>query len=223
MKKFYASLVSIFLLSFIGYSQFQKGQKVLGGNVGFSTGKIDYTVPNQSRQTSFSINPSIGWFCKPNVLAGFGVSYGFNNLKNSGTNSQRNESKSQNMAVNAFSQKFLGVANKLFFTINSGASINYSFGKNESFNGSSDISSKSNIYGVNVNLAPGLSYRIGNHFLFDAYLSNLVNIGYTHSQTKGSNSSEKSVSNNFNLSSSLSNTSLGNIGLGFRWLIPNKG
>ena len=94
MKKFYACVLSVFLLYSIVNAQFIKGQKVVGGNVGFSTGKIDYTVPNQNRQTSFSINPSIGWFCKPNVLAGLGVSYGFSNLKNSGTSSQISESKS---------------------------------------------------------------------------------------------------------------------------------
>jgi len=151
------------------------------------------------------------------------LSYGYNNNKTyPGTAVSM---YSHSIGVNVFSQRFFTLPQNLFFTINTGASAAFSFGKQTNTSVNFISRRKSTGYGISVSLAPGLSYRLTQRLLFDAYLSNLINISYFHTETNFKNTQTpdtKSTQNNFNLSSSLSNTTLGNVGLGFRWLLKTK-
>ena len=223
MKKFYPCFVSVFLLSSIVNAQFIKGQNVIGGNFGFSIGKSESSDDFTSHQNSFTINPSIAKFTKANKLCGIGMSYGYTQQKTeSPRNTQNTNSINQTIGVNVFSQRFYSLSKNLYFTLNTPASVYYMFGKNIVESSNSINESKGKGYTINISVAPGLSYQLNNRWLFDAYLSNLVNIGFSHSQSKSSNSNFKTKGNSFGVSSSLSNTNLGNVGLGFRWLLKGK-
>lgn len=222
MKKKSTILAFIVVISTMANAQFNKGQKVLGGNFGFSISKNKSSDDYISRQYSLSLNPSFAKFTKSNQLCGIGVGYGYNRQKSESPNSLPNSyNTNQSVGVNVFSQRFYSMAKKLYFTLNTPASIYYMFGNNNAGSSTSVNESKTSGYSINVSLAPGLSYQLNNRWLFDAYLSNLVNVGFSHNQTKTANSNLKTKGDSFGISSSLSNTNLGNIGLGFRYLLKN--
>ena len=228
MVKIYAFLILSFLVGTSTYCQFEKGQKIIGGNIGFVTGKTNnsYSGSYTSAYSNVSINPSFGWFIKPNVLWGIGLLYGLNYQKNNiymapdVTKIWRNS-----LGVNVFSQKFFNLTRNFFFTVNTSGGAGYSFGKQT--NTANDIENKSTNsgYSVSLSVSPGLSYRLTPRLLFDANLSNLIYISYYYNQTKAKDavgSDIKTFDKSFSLSSSLSNTTLGNVGLGFRWLLKKK-
>lgn len=66
---------TLLLLVFVTISasaQFDVGQRLLGGNVSFYSGKDAnfYNTTYETKQTNVFVNPSISWFRKPNVLVG---------------------------------------------------------------------------------------------------------------------------------------------------------
>jgi hypothetical protein len=105
--------------------------------------------------------------------------------------------------------------------VNTTAGGSYNFGSQLYTLNNVENEGKSRGYGMGVSLAPGLSYKLTTRFLVDAYLSNFIFIVYSHSKTTYSSPTSRpsSTQNSFNLLSSLSNTNLGNVGIGFRWLI----
>ena len=222
MQKKSTILILLIVLTSVANAQFTKGQKVLGGNIGFAVGKSESSDNFTSSQNSFTINPSFAKFTKSNQLCGIGMGYGYSRQKSeSPNNAQNSYIINQTIGVNVFSQRLYSMAKKLYFTLNTPASIYYMFGKNIVKSSNSINESMGKGYSINLSLAPGVSYQLNNRWLFDAYLSNLVNVGFSHNQSKSSTSNYKTKSNNFGISSSLSNTNLGNIGLGFRYLLRN--
>lgn len=229
MIKLYSFLIVSFLVAKPAYCQFEKGQKIVGGYVGFSSGKSDnvYTSNYTTAYSNVSVNPSFGWFNKPNVLWGIGVSYGFNYQKNktSFMSPDANRIWRNSLGINIFSQKFFTLTHGFFFTVNTIGGLGYGFGKQ--INTVNNIESKAtnSEYGISLGVSPGLSYRLTSRLLFDATLSNLLYIGYSYNQNKGKDaagSDIKTFDKSFNLSTALSNTSLGSVGLGFRWLLRKK-
>ncbi|MEJ7677645.1 MAG: hypothetical protein WKG06_07215 [Segetibacter sp.] len=228
MKKIYALFNFCFFITVFAQAQFEKGQKAVGGNIGFAAAKSEnvYSSNYTSDYSNLSVSPSVGLFSRSNLLCGIGLLYVYNYQKNKNfMNTDDSKTWNHSIGIDLFSQRFFTLAQKFFFTINTSGGLSYSFGKQISTTNNIKSEAKSSGYGIGVNLAPGLSYRLTPRFLFDAYLSNLINISYSHNQTKGKNEAAtdmKSSQNSFNLSSSLSNTSLGNVGLGFRWLLRRK-
>lgn len=219
-------VIVLSLSTLVTNAQFETGQKVLGGNMGFSLNKgenlnnlyLTYVY------TNLSVSPSFSWFNKPNRLVGVGLSYGYYNYKET-INNQTTDAKVNSIGLNIFSQRFLTLTQKLFFTLYTGASASYSFGKRNNTVNNSYYPANTNSYSVSVNFAPGISYRLTQRLLFDASLSNLIYLSYFHNETKYKNvnaPSTNSTQNSFNLSSSLSSSSLANVGLGFRWLLKRK-
>ncbi|HEX8356509.1 MAG TPA: hypothetical protein VF610_03820 [Segetibacter sp.] len=225
MTKVYTFSVLFCLLALAADAQFSKGEKVLGGNLGFSTDTSEnyYNSVSGYKHTYVSFAPSLGWFTKPQQLVGVGLIYGYNQQKLTNNNAgDPTKSYAHNAGVTIFSQRFITLGPKLYFTMQAGLSVAYSFGKSFYKTGSTDVATNNNGYGVNANLAPGLSYRLLNRVLFEGYLSNLINIGYNYTKSEPGNSStsnNKSYQESFGISSSLSNSSLGNVGIGFRWLL----
>jgi hypothetical protein len=225
MIKIYPLIILLSLFTVFAKAQFVIGQRVLGGTISFSTGKNENVINGNTttNYSNFFISPSIAKFKKANVLRGIGFSYGYSYQKSKyNFNPTDTRQYNNSVGVNLFSQRFLSVAQNLSFTIQTGASVAYTFGRQISTINNVENVEKSKGYNLGVGVAPGLSYKLSDRFLFDAYLNNLLNTSYSHSETKYTNqqgSEITSTDNNFHISSSLSNTSLGYVGLGFRWLL----
>jgi hypothetical protein len=229
MKKIFTLICLIYLIPTLVRSQFEPGQKVIGGNIGFSTFK-DESLYNNFLTTNYSnvsINPSISTFKKPNVLRGVGLSYAYSYRKEESSNLPQTSTTTNNsIGIDLFSQRFFLLTSNLFFTVRTSGSILYFSGKQRTSINSTRLETKNNGFGLGVNLAPGITYKLTQRLLFDAYLTNLLSVNYTHTKARHNNttatSERKGKSNSFSLSSSLSNTSLGNVGLGFRWLLKKR-
>lgn len=222
MKKIYA-LVLCCLSATFAHSQFDKGQKILGGGIGFSSN--DYGDPADNYYTSntstFTFSPSVGWFSKPNKLYGIGLTYGYNSNKTINVlNNSTELTKSHSIGVRFFSQRFFSLTQNLFFTVTGSIGGSYSFGEITSTTNNVENKTKTPGYGVAADLAPGLSYKLSKRLLFDAYLNSLISINYFRQMRKDpSTGNTRTFQKGFNVSSSLSNTNIGNVGLGFRWLL----
>lgn len=224
MIKIYTLSLLFFLTSLFATAQFDIGQKVVGGNVGFTTTTTDnyYRMGTSVKQVFFSVSPSIAKFTKSNQLCGIGLYYNYLHQQTRGNYSTDPNDYSHYIGLNLFSQHFFTLAPKFYFSVIGTGSLGYSFGSNTYRSGVNEINKKSSGYNINIGLAPGLSYRIIPRLLFDAYLNNFLYAGYTHSQVKENVNVPavvKGYANSFTVSSSLGNTSLGNIGVGFRWLL----
>ncbi len=228
MTKIYTLLISCCLINLSANAQFQKGQPVIGGNIGFSTGKSENMFTNNftNRYTNTSINPSVGWFSKPNLLQGIEISYGKNFQRNSNSlTSDIDKLVDHSIGINFFSQRFFNLSQKIFFTLKASAGGSYAFGTNTYTRSNTETKAKKTGFGFGAGLAPGLSYRLSQRWLFDASLSNLAAISYAHSKSRNASQSQgnsETVQNNFYFTSSLSNTNVGGIGLGFSFLPGNK-
>lgn len=115
MKKIYALLSFSSLIVIFGHAQFEKGQKVAGGNIGFSTGKSEniYSYNYTSDYSNVSISPSVGSFTNPNLLCGIGLSYGYNYQKNkSFMDDNVGKTWDHSIGINLFSQRFFSTPRK---------------------------------------------------------------------------------------------------------------
>lgn len=232
MKKTFTFFNIIYLIPILTVAQFQTGQKVIGGNISLSTNAGNATQAFDNRNTyhvsgtGLGINPSIAEFYKPTALRGIGLNYSYTNYlvkEETPDNGNGHKDFSHSAGINIFFQHFIPLGHNFFFTIETSGAVAYVYDKESDFITKAFIKSKG--YTLTAHLAPGISYNINNRFLFDAFLSNLLSAGYSHS-TSVTNyplpRETKTHSNGFNIASSLSNTTLGNIGVGFRWLLKKK-
>jgi len=222
MIKNYVALVLCCISTTLVYAQFDKGQKVLGGSIGFSSNNYKDPANNfyNSDNSSFIFSPSVGWFNKTNQLSGIGLNYGYSSYKTINSSGSFTEvTKNHSIGAEFFSQRFISLAQNLFFTINSSFGGNYSFGTKKSTTNNVDYKDETRGYNIGAEIAPGLSYKLTKRLLFDSYLNNFISINYNYLRQKLSSGNTGLVQKNFSVSSSLSNTSIGNVGLGFRWLL----
>lgn len=209
-------------MCFQSKAQFTKGQVLLGGNVGFSTTKANNSGDFTTSNNGFNINPSIAVFKKSNQLIGLGLSYNYSLQKNkSNANSNENGSNSHTIGINAFAQRFYTLSNKFFFTVKGNAGIGYTTGKQYNYNGIDRVEAKTNGYRIGLDFSPGISYTVTPRLLFDASLNSVLSLNYSHTKTDNPfpGMEYTRTQNAFNIDSDLSNTSLGNIGIGFRWFL----
>jgi hypothetical protein len=223
MRKMMMLFVLFVLGSVAASAQFTKGQKVIGGSMALAGSNANYVPGSEykSQQLAWSFNPSFGWFSKTNRLCGISLLY--DHYKQDYTNSNSTYLLSSSaIGIGAFSQRFYSLAGNLYFTVNNSASASYVFGKAREVSLGTERTSDNSGYRINLGIAPGISYQLSPRFLIDGYLSNLVNVSYTHLDYEGTiTSSEGSKSDNFSLSTSLGSNALSNLGVGFRWLLKN--
>lgn len=232
MNKTFTFFTVLYFISQPAFAQFTKGQKLVGGNISFATNSGSYTPNFDNRNvyhnstTVIGVNPSIAKFSSATTLYGLGIVYYFNhyfNKEEAPDNGNSFKDNSHSGGINIFFQRFIPLGKNFFFTIFSGGTALYTYEKRADF--VSKATSKIKGYSIAANLAPGLSYKINKRFLFDAFLNNLLYAGYQHSTTTlnyPQPHETKTRNNSFVLLTSLSNTNVGNIGLGFRWLLKNK-
>ncbi len=224
MKKIYTLTVLLSSFAIAATAQFEKGQKLLGGSIGFSLRDLSQR-PTQNfdyKSSSVSLKPSFGWFTKTNQLVGIAVEYSRSSTTQSNQpNNVVYKSYNNSAGASIFTQHFFPIVQRLYFTLKGSGGVNYLYEKNTNSSTGPSSESKNTGLEVKVALAPGLSYQVNKHFLFDLSLNDLVYAAYNRRVFKSVNpqvNDSKGVEQNFNLASSL-NSNLSTVGLGFRWLI----
>ena len=233
MNKICTFFTIVCLIPLLSDSQFTEGQKLIGGNISFSTNSGNYDQNtfnnnniNHTSNTGIGINMSAAKFINSKTIWGIGLVYNYTHY----TIDQQVPAQGNNYkyayhsgGINIFSQRFMSLGNKFFFTVLAGATVRYNYNKQADL--ISKATSKTTGYSIDAGLNPGLTYKINDRFLFDAVLSNFIYTAYQHANGTSNYplpQEAKTHSNSFYITTSLSNTSLGNVGLGFRWLLKRK-
>lgn len=214
MKKILLLTIVSFSLAHFAQAQMAKGSVLAGIDVSANYSK-NGTEPNETKQTSFYANPSVGVAVKQNTVFGARLLYGHG--KYTYTSSPKQESNQFGGGV--FLRRYVLLAKKVYLFGEAGADYNHQ--KTEQNSSTYGYKTKGN--GAALTVYPGLSYAVGKKLLLEAGLNKLLAISYTHSETEntdilGNVSTSKSTA--FGISSVIgANTSFS---LGFRLLFGNQ-
>jgi hypothetical protein len=126
MKYFLAAI--LLAVSILAFSQFNKGDKVLGGTLSFNTTKNENSryVNLSTNSTYFSIYPSFGVLINSNLEIGALLGYTSSHDEWKATDSSTDR-KSNNLATGIYLQRYFVISDKFLFSVI--ANINYAGGK----------------------------------------------------------------------------------------------
>lgn len=216
MKK----MLPLLLLAIAARSEAQElkpGQKMLGGNFSFGT---SHNV-NENRQSSVNFSPSFAVVKNKNTIYGGFVLFNFYGTKYDtlvyGGNFKR---KDFDGGLGFFVQKLKWLNDKWFLYAEAG--VQGGIGTRRSYDvEDASKTSKANIWNAGVYITPGISYRITERLLIDARFNNLLAVSYSQQKAKKNTLQNMGYSDYdyLSASTSLNNNTLGNIGIGFRWLL----
>lgn len=182
-----------------------KNQWVLGGNVNFNHESSETEVSNsESKGSSWSINPVVGYFIKENLVVGLRTGFNFGNYEgvyDSGDNYER-DFKGYN--VSPYLRKYFSLSKKLAFNLEGGVMYSKRWDDNSTENNSLNELNKSNSSSLFIGITPGITYSLSNK----VYLySNLGNLGYY--KNKWESDYETSTSDLFSFGLFTQNLNLG--------------
>ncbi|WP_432708077.1 outer membrane beta-barrel protein [Pedobacter sp.] len=195
MKKLLLSLVAVFAFAFATQAQTEKGNVLLGGNVGFKTWKATDAAKHD---VNFTIAPKAGYFVGDNVA--IGADLGYKSDKSVSLNYL-----DQSIEVSPFGRYYVGLNDRFKFF--GQLAVPMAFGKEKFVDDNGKTGHKLGTYtDINVNLAPGLAYypskKIGIELSVDG-------IGYNHSTWKDSSDGSKVKSQSFGINANTLQPKLG--------------
>ena len=119
MKTTQLVLIPFLLYSFASYSQFNKGDKYLGGTISASTQRAP-TIPGiyQNNVTnSISINSSLGFLLNEKIAVGGQIGYANYYYKNTSNPPYIIENKSPSYTIGVFAKRYYTISDKFLFTM----------------------------------------------------------------------------------------------------------
>ncbi|HJV21018.1 MAG TPA: hypothetical protein VJ552_14125 [Sediminibacterium sp.] len=215
MKKSSLLLFTVLLFALKSTAQFETGQRIFSGGINFNNYNNQTNLNNstsKNAQTSFSLDASLGKFVRPNVARGFSINYGHNYQKSDPSSYKMNYNS---VGLGIFSTHYRSFGKNFFGFLRFNLNGSYQFGNTVQ----SGVDQKNRGYEFSAGLTPGISYQISKRILLNGTLNNIASLNFNHRRTTYSNSGEVNKINQIGLYSSLSNGSLGAIGLGFSLLL----
>ncbi len=184
MKKLLLSMVAIAGLAFTTQAQTEKGNILLGGNVGFNSSKIDGA--NKS-DVNFSIMPTIGYFVSDNIALGTGVGYSYDKKVS-------NKNLNQAFEVSPFGRYYVGLSDQFKFF--GQLSVPMAFGNNKLVNDQGEVADDQyqSTTNIGINLAPGLAFYPTKKIGIELSVNGL---GYDHFTSKEELTGNKATYNSF--------------------------
>jgi hypothetical protein len=225
-KKIY-TVILILSTSLFCRAQIVKGDKLLGGSIGFLKGDVRNNIGTVNSITSVNFGIAYGKAVKNNMVNGFTSSFGFTNQPVTTYDPVIGNytTRSENFAASAgvFKRRYLPLGKNFYVFGELSGTLRY--GQNNfDYLASPGVFKKevTKYYGINASLNPGLSYQVSNRFMLDLTLGALVTAGYDHNTNEINSPPSRPNVNLFYLNSNLSLTNLGNISVGFRVLFHGK-
>lgn len=213
-------ILTLLFSSFIATAQFKKNDILLGGQLSYSYNSYNqkYTPNSEYDQKSsngnFTIN--IGKALNENTIAGINLSY----LPNSANNYQSyttNPLRYQNneFAAGVFYRKYKNLGKEFYLFVQAGASYYWSNESGKDSIGKKELTGSS--WGVGADFYPGIAYKVSKHFFLELSIPELINIRYNKTNTTTQASTY--VTDQLNISTSLSSDPLNALGIGFRLIL----
>ncbi|WP_432708084.1 outer membrane beta-barrel protein [Pedobacter sp.] len=183
MKKLVLSLVAVFAFAFATQAQTEKGNVLVGGNVGFNTSKTDGA---DKSDVNFKVVPSVGYFVADNFAIGTGVGYNYNKQVSRNNLNQAFE-------VSPFGRYYVDLNDNFKFF--GQLAVPMAFGNNKYVDANGNTGDKlATTTNIGVNLAPGFAYypskKVGIEFSVDGF-------GYNHNKVENELTGNKVKSNSF--------------------------
>jgi hypothetical protein len=195
---------------------------MISGQLSINTSQSsdNVTPGNYQKNNSGALSFSLSKFRTPLRLFGFGLQYGFSNATYNTAVSSSQKLTNQSGSVFGEVTQLQPLAKKLFLSFTGTGGIGYSNTKTDYASGASMKSTGYNIY---VSGGMGLWYQLNNRFMLTGNISNLLNASYGFGKEKNYAASGALVAtgnaHSFSFSSGLSSFSLGNFGIGARYLL----
>ena len=217
MTKIY--LLSVFcFLSLTTIAQIKKNSILLGGDISYSRNKGE-GLNHESKVNSGFLGISIGKAFRQNSVIGIRLSTSHNLQSNYVTGNDSIKFINNQYGAGLFYREYKQLGKDLYLFGNTEVAYRMSNDKTDYQSGNKDQERKSK--GATIGLTPGLSYQLFKKLQIELTIPSLISISYFTSKYEdqrfpGTVSKEKS----FALSSNLfGNSTLGNLGLGFRFLL----
>jgi hypothetical protein len=214
------------LISTASFSQFSSGQKMIGGSLGVNASHTNNQVyppvyGNGNRSVSLGLGFSYEKFKSPNVFAGGGISYSYQDNRYSTGTPAETGNTTNGISLYVDKTRLETLARKFYLTFTGSAGVNLQFTK--ATDAATPVNqTKSQSYGADIAGSLGLLYQLNQRFLLNCTLNNLVAVNYQYSVGKtyaGNTYTGKTNSSVFSLSTGLNGFNLYGISFGFRYLL----
>jgi hypothetical protein len=208
MKKLLCLCICFCLLA-TTKAQFEKGQKVITGQLSFN----NWTTQSQPAILTSSLSQiatsfSLSRFTSPTIIKGFGFNFAY----------ALNNSEFNDISTGIFYNctKLEKIASRFYLTFAGNAALNY-------YENQSDFTKNSGIIS-SVSLSLGLLYHLNNRFLLSASVVDLASLSYGVSDSKSSTNTYNYNTKNkiFDFYTGLSNFDLYKVVFGFKYLLKKK-
>jgi hypothetical protein len=204
MKKIFL-LITITMSAVSGYSQIEKGKKIIGGQFGLSGSnysRVDSSTSYKSATSMFQINPKIGYFIKDNfaigVIGNFTISGG-NGKKVDINSTSTSKGRSISFGVGGFARYYIKISDKFHFFVNGNILYTHSPYTHLEYTPTSNIqvftSQPPTFNTISIAVSPGLVYFPSPKLGIEASFGNLT-YNYLASKNK-----TVSYNNHYNSSS----------------------
>ena len=212
MKKQFYLLTAGLLLACLAQAQLKKGDILLGGNVNFAVQHSTSSTTDQvSKQTSYSVTPSIGKAVKDGLVVGLSLTYSHYKSTSNSTPAFTSVQDAYGLGVFVRKYKELGAGFSLFAEGDLGGQYMPSNTYTEGY----PKPPASKAYAINAGFYPGIAYFINRHIQLETGIQNLAYIQYTHSKAGGVPDAK---SNAFNIGTNLSQA-FDNFVIGIKWIL----
>jgi hypothetical protein len=197
----------LLMSTIVGYSQTEKGKKILGGQLNFYGNKgatLDSLSSSRTTYSTLQLNPNVGYFIKDNFALGVLLNVGFSNQSQNNQNSISTyyyKTNTINFGAGAFARYYKKIGDRFSFFVNGNMLYNHQISKTESTSSKQEKQANS----INLGFSPGLVYfpspKLGIEVLFG-------NINYTYTSSVNKTVSYKNHDNRGGYGLNLSPSSL---------------
>lgn len=218
MKQTSLLVVIIAIFSFSSSGQVKKGSVLLGGQLSCNSYKIDRNMPQSDYKRHYgNLSVSAGKAIKDNSVLGLYVGYGTGKEENYSNGFTYFNSRSSNYNAGLFYRRYVKLARDFYFFGEAGGG--YSGDDRTDTEVLSGNKTKTNEVGGELFITPGISYRVYRKLQIELQIPRIASLQYTSSKTTAPTPADSYKEEAFNFNTSLSNSLLSSVGVGFRFVL----
>ncbi len=210
MCKTLLTIVLLFSFSFIASAQFNKGDVLLGGGLGYSSYKFSDGINPDQKNTGANISLSLGKAVKNNAVFGISLYYNPGSYTNNTSTGYVNY-KTSRYSAGVFYRMYKSLGKDFYLFGTAGLGYNGSSTSGKDSTGAENLSGTSN--GGSISFVPGLAYRLSKKAFLEVMIPNLFSASYSSQKT--TQSGQTTTEDSFSIGANLSSNTLSNLGIGF--------
>jgi hypothetical protein len=210
-------ILAALFFSACAHAQFNKGDILLGGQLGYSYSKSITNINTYQKSGNGQFIVSIGKAISENAVFGVNLSYLPSWITEYDNNDVMTfESKSHTYGIGVYYRKYKSLG-KDFFIFGEGGGSYFATSQTGKDGLGNEISSSTTNAGQ-LYITPGISYKVSKHLLLDITLPNVFYAQYSSSKSP-TNPPSDLTSNQFSINTSLSSNPLDALNIGFRLIL----